>query len=191
MGTPVARSETVELSGMHLFMCGLQSMERLKEASYEDRHRVEKAYKEKLRAMDGRIKAVRDKERRLAQVERLQQRSLEKCARLQAEIQATKTQKVLGRPFCMPSTFPAEVGDQTDPRGSRCPHSSATQPAQPSNSLHMLRDGRRFAGAGAAGAPDGAEREGLCGLAQEPRARGRAAQAPGPQAGRAGARAPL
>ena len=49
-------------------MRGLQSMERLKEASYEDRHRVEKAYKEKLRAMDGRIKAVRDKERRLAQV---------------------------------------------------------------------------------------------------------------------------
>ena len=28
-------------------------------------------------------------------VERLQQRSLEKCARLQADIQATKTQKVL------------------------------------------------------------------------------------------------
>ena len=78
-------------------MRGLQSMERLKEASYEDRHRVEKAYKEKLRAMDGRIRAVRDKERRLAQVERLQQRSLEKCARLQADIQATKTQKVRGR----------------------------------------------------------------------------------------------
>ena len=53
---------------MHLFVRGLQSMERLKEASYEDRHRVEKAYKEKLRAMDGRIRAVRDKERRLAQV---------------------------------------------------------------------------------------------------------------------------
>lgn len=70
-------------------------MERLKEASYEDRHRVEKTYKEKLRAMDGRIRAVRSKERRLAQVERLQERSLEKCAALQADIQAIKTQKVL------------------------------------------------------------------------------------------------
>ena len=69
-------------------------MERLKEASYEDRHRVEKTYKEKLRAMDGRIRAVRSKERRLAQVERLQERSMEKCARLQADIQAIKTQKV-------------------------------------------------------------------------------------------------
>ena len=69
-------------------------MERLKEASYEDRHRVEKTYKERLRAMDARIKAVRDKERRLAQVERLQQRSMEKCTALQADIQAIKTQKV-------------------------------------------------------------------------------------------------
>jgi hypothetical protein len=69
-------------------------MERLKEASYEDRHRVEKTYQERLRAMDGRIKAVRDKERRLAQVERLQQRSMQKCAALQADIQAIKTQKV-------------------------------------------------------------------------------------------------
>jgi len=72
----------------------LQSMERLKEASYEDRHRVEKTYKEKLKAMDMRIKAVRDKERRLAHVERLQERSMEKCAHLQADIQAIKTQKV-------------------------------------------------------------------------------------------------
>ena len=72
----------------------MQSMERLKEASYEDRHRVEKTYKEKLKAMDTRIKAVRDKERRLAQVERLQERSMEKCAHLQADIQAIKTQKV-------------------------------------------------------------------------------------------------
>ena len=69
-------------------------MERLKEASYEDRHRVEKTYKEKLRAMDGRIRAVRSKERRLAQVERLQERSMDKCARLQADIQGIKTQKV-------------------------------------------------------------------------------------------------
>ena len=74
----------------------MQSMERLKEASYEDRHRVEKTYKEKLRAMDERIRAVRAKERRLAQVERLQERSMEKCARLQADIQAIKTQKVPG-----------------------------------------------------------------------------------------------
>ena len=36
----------------------------------------------------------------LAQVERLQQRSLEKCARLQADIQATKTQKVLDSSLC-------------------------------------------------------------------------------------------
>ena len=98
----MARPESIQWSEMQLSLCGLQSMERLKEASYEDRHRVEKAYKEKLRAMDGRIKAVRDKERRLAQVERLQQRSLEKCARLQADIQATKTQKVHDSLSCLP-----------------------------------------------------------------------------------------
>ena len=54
----------------------------------------------------------------LAQVERLQQRSLEKCARLQADIQATKTQKVL---YCPSYRFRAilpEVGVETDPRMS-------------------------------------------------------------------------
>ena len=93
-------------------------MERLKEASYEDRHRVEKTYKEKLRAMDERIRAVRAKERRLAQVERLQERSMEKCARLQADIQAIKTQKVPDSLIITILSFCASVGVVNGSSGS-------------------------------------------------------------------------
>ena len=68
-------------------------MERLREASEEGRHRLQRAHRERLAGMDARIRAVRDKERRLAQLERLQAASSEKCARLQADIQAIKAQK--------------------------------------------------------------------------------------------------
>ena len=71
-----------------------QSMERAKEASFEERHKMEKAYKERLKGMDAKLREVRDKERRIAQMERLQSRSLEKCGRLQADILSIKQQKV-------------------------------------------------------------------------------------------------
>ncbi len=69
-------------------------MERVKEASFEERHKMEKAYKERLKTMDGKLREVREKERRIAQMERLQARSLEKCSRLQSDILSIKQQKV-------------------------------------------------------------------------------------------------
>lgn len=59
---------------------------------------MEKAYKERLKGMDAKLREVRDKERRIAQMERLQSRSLEKCGRLQADILSIKQQKVCGGP---------------------------------------------------------------------------------------------
>jgi hypothetical protein len=73
-------------------------MERAKEASFEERHKMEKAYKERLKGMDAKLREVRDKERRIAQMERLQSRSLEKCGRLQADILSIKQQKVCVAP---------------------------------------------------------------------------------------------
>lgn len=71
-----------------------QSMERVKEAGFEERHRLEKGFKERLKGMDAKLRAVREKERRIAQMERLQARSQEKCSRLQADITSIKQQKV-------------------------------------------------------------------------------------------------
>ena len=59
---------------------------------------MEKAYKERLKGMDAKLREVRDKERRIAQMERLQSRSLEKCGRLQADILSIKQQKVCVAP---------------------------------------------------------------------------------------------
>lgn len=59
---------------------------------------MEKAYKERLKGMDAKLREVRDKERRIAQMERLQSRSLEKCGRLQADILNIKQQKVCVAP---------------------------------------------------------------------------------------------
>ncbi|BDA42916.1 Kinesin-like protein KIN-4C [Coccomyxa sp. Obi] len=72
----------------------IRSMERVKEASFEERHKLEKAYKERLKVMDAKLREVREKERRIAHMERLQARSLEKCDRLQADILSIKQQKV-------------------------------------------------------------------------------------------------
>jgi hypothetical protein len=88
----------------HPSVIALQSMDELREQSYENRHQLEKAYKERLKAMDSRIKEVREKERRLAHMERLQQRSVQKCAQLQADIHKIKQQKVL-EPLSFDSTL--------------------------------------------------------------------------------------
>ncbi len=36
----------------------MQSMERVKEASFEERHKLEKAYKERLKVMDAKLREV-------------------------------------------------------------------------------------------------------------------------------------
>jgi hypothetical protein len=59
--------------------------------------------------MDARRRAVRQRERRLAGLERLAAASAEKCGRLQADIQAIKAQKARQRSHCaccLPSNPP-------------------------------------------------------------------------------------
>ena len=79
-------------------MC-TQRLERLREASAEDRARLEGAHRERLAAMDARMRAVRERERRLGALEKLQAASAQKCARLQADIQGIKAQKVRVAPL--------------------------------------------------------------------------------------------
>ncbi|KAK9835062.1 hypothetical protein WJX81_008045 [Elliptochloris bilobata] len=72
----------------------VQRIASLLEASEEDRLRLQHHYRERLAATDAKMKEVRAKERRAAQLEALQRRSQEKCSHLQADIQAIKQQKV-------------------------------------------------------------------------------------------------
>lgn len=72
-------------------------MQALQSSKLEDRTALEARYKQKLRDMDERLRAVAKQERRFAQVERLQVRSQETCQRLQSDIQAIKQQKASAR----------------------------------------------------------------------------------------------
>lgn len=69
-------------------------MQAIRSSNAEGRTASEARFRQKLKEMDDRLRAVSKQERKYAQIERLQARSQETCQRLQQDIQAIKQQKV-------------------------------------------------------------------------------------------------
>lgn len=72
----------------------VQRMQDLQHASEDERLKLQKQYKERLKDMDGKLKELRVRERGMVKVERLKARSEEACGRLQQDILRIKQQKV-------------------------------------------------------------------------------------------------
>ncbi len=72
----------------------LQKLQSLRQSSDQDRSKLEKRFKERLKEMDVKMKDLHRKEKQFCQLERLKARSEETCARLNGDILAIKQQKV-------------------------------------------------------------------------------------------------
>ena len=71
----------------------LEKLRALQAASVEERHRLERQYKERLKELDVRAKGVDRKERRIRELESAQQRALTTVNQLKTDIQGIKEQK--------------------------------------------------------------------------------------------------
>lgn len=80
----------------------LQKLQSLRQSSDQDRSKLEKRFKERLKEMDVKMRELHRKEKQFCQLERLKARSEETCARLNGDILAIKQQKV--RHACILST---------------------------------------------------------------------------------------
>ena len=72
----------------------LQKLQALKHNNDQDRSKLEKRFKERLKQMDVKMKDLHRKEKQFCQLERLKARSEETCARLNSDILSIKQQKV-------------------------------------------------------------------------------------------------
>ena len=72
----------------------LQKLQSLRQSSDQDRSKLEKRFKERLKEMDVKMRELHRKEKQFCQLERLKARSEETCARLNGDILAIKQQKV-------------------------------------------------------------------------------------------------
>ena len=72
----------------------MQKLQALKHSSDQDRSKLEKRFKERLKEMDTKMKDLHRKEKQFCQLERLKARSEETCARLNSDIVSIKQQKV-------------------------------------------------------------------------------------------------
>lgn len=72
----------------------LQKLQALRHSSVEDRSKLEKRFKDRLKEMDVKMKDLHRKEKQFCQLERLKARSEETCVRLNSDIVAIKQQKV-------------------------------------------------------------------------------------------------
>lgn len=72
----------------------LQKLQAIRQTSDKDRSKLEKKFKDRLKDMDVKIKALHKKERDNMHLERLKAKSEETCARLNSDILGIKQQKV-------------------------------------------------------------------------------------------------
>lgn len=72
----------------------MQKLQSLRQSSDQDRHKLEKRFKDRLKEMDVKMKELHRKEKQFCQLERLKARSEETCARLNGDIVSIKQQKV-------------------------------------------------------------------------------------------------
>ena len=72
----------------------MQKLQSLRQSSDQDRSKLEKRFKDRLKDMDVKMKELHRKEKQFCQLERLKARSEETCARLNSDIVSIKQQKV-------------------------------------------------------------------------------------------------
>ena len=72
----------------------MQKLQSLRQSSDQDRSKLEKRFKDRLKQMDVKMKELHRKEKQFCQLERLKARSEETCARLNSDIVSIKQQKV-------------------------------------------------------------------------------------------------
>ena len=72
----------------------MQKLQAIRQTSDKDRSKLEKKFKDRLKDMDVKIKALHKKERDNMHLERLKAKSEEACARLNNDILGIKQQKV-------------------------------------------------------------------------------------------------
>ena len=72
----------------------MQKLQSLRQSSDQDRSKLEKRFKDRLKEMDVKMKELHRKEKQFCQLERLKARSEETCARLNSDILSIKQQKV-------------------------------------------------------------------------------------------------
>ena len=75
--------------------CSVQKLQAIRQTSDKDRSKLEKKFKDRLKDMDVKIKALHKKERDNMHLERLKAKSEETCARLNNDILGIKQQKVI------------------------------------------------------------------------------------------------
>ncbi|KAL4427717.1 hypothetical protein ABPG75_001806 [Micractinium tetrahymenae] len=71
----------------------LHKLESLQHASEDERLRLKAQYEARIKALDGKVKAVAAKERRLVELEAMKRKADTACAKLQRDIQSIKQQK--------------------------------------------------------------------------------------------------
>lgn len=69
-------------------------MQSLRQSSDQDRSKLERRFKERLKEMDVKMRELHRKEKQFCQLERLKARSEETCVRLNSDILSIKQQKV-------------------------------------------------------------------------------------------------
>lgn len=72
----------------------MQKLQSLRQSSDQDRSKLEKRFKDRLKEMDVKMKELHRKEKQFCQLERLKARSEDTCARLNSDIVSIKQQKV-------------------------------------------------------------------------------------------------
>lgn len=77
----------------------MQKLQSLRQSSDQDRTKLEKRFKDRLKEMDVKMKELHRKEKQFCQLERLKARSEETCARLNSDILSIKQQKVGWKAF--------------------------------------------------------------------------------------------
>lgn len=76
----------------------LQRLQNVKSNKEEDRSQLEVRYRQQLQEKEKKLKEVAKKEKKYAQIERLQAKSQATCQRLQSDILAIKQQKAIDLP---------------------------------------------------------------------------------------------
>lgn len=80
---------------MHYWkVIGLQKLQAIRQGNDKDRIKLEKKFKDRLKDMDSKMKALHKKERDNMHLERLKVKSEQTCARLNDDILGIKQQKV-------------------------------------------------------------------------------------------------
>lgn len=87
-------AELSTCSSYETWLSCMQKLQSLRQSSDQDRSKLEKRFKDRLKEMDVKMKELHRKEKQFCQLERLKARSEETCARLNSDIVSIKQQKV-------------------------------------------------------------------------------------------------